>query len=65
MREEGVVITKGQLIKEWEEKTNDDTNQWNEELEMYESEIKIKPENKGKFNATKKRTGKSTEELTH
>ena len=28
-------------------------------------EIKIKPENKGKFNATKKRTGKSTEELTH
>lgn len=65
MREEGVVITKGQLIKEWEEKPNDDTNQWNEELEMYESEIKIKPENKGKFNATKKRTGKSTEELTH
>lgn len=32
--------------------------------ELYE-EIKIKPENKGKFNATKKRTGKSTEELTH
>lgn len=27
--------------------------------------IKIKPENKGKFNATKKKTGKSTEELTH
>jgi len=27
--------------------------------------IDIKPENKGKFNATKKRTGKSTEELTH
>ena len=150
MREEGVVMTKGQLIKEWEEKPNDDVNQWNEELEMfmdglmhgdyevmgdtlfvqifkgrtsdndpryvyirkgenrlhddhfyiqdsppledsdlkdiyynvgwsdalpelidydnfemYESKIKIKPENKGKFNATKKRTGKSTEELTH
>lgn len=30
-----------------------------------EGEIKINPENKGKFNATKKRTGKSTEELTH
>ena len=30
-----------------------------------ESGIHIKPENKGKFNATKKRTGKSTEELTH
>lgn len=29
------------------------------------SGIKIKPENKGKFNAKKKRTGKSTEELTH
>lgn len=27
--------------------------------------IEIKPENKGKFNATKKATGKSTEELTH
>lgn len=30
-----------------------------------EEKIKINPENKGKFNATKKRTGKSTEELTH
>lgn len=27
--------------------------------------IYIKPENKGKFTATKKKTGKSTEELTH
>lgn len=27
--------------------------------------IDIDPENRGKFNATKKRTGKSTEELTH
>lgn len=27
--------------------------------------IKIKKENRGKFNATKKRTGKTTEELTH
>lgn len=30
-----------------------------------EKGIHIKPENKGKFTATKKRTGKSTEELTH
>ena len=30
-----------------------------------EEKIEIDPENKGKFNATKKRTGKSTEELTH
>lgn len=29
------------------------------------SGINIKPENKGKFNATKKATGKSTEQLTH
>lgn len=29
------------------------------------SKIHIKPENRGKFNATKKRTGKTTEELTH
>jgi hypothetical protein len=29
------------------------------------SSIEIKPENKGKFNATKKATGKSTEELKH
>lgn len=34
-------------------------------FEMYENKIEIKPENKGKFTATKKRTGKSTEELTH
>lgn len=29
------------------------------------SGIHIKKKNKGKFNATKKKTGKSTEELTH
>lgn len=34
-------------------------------LEEGDSGIHIDPENKGKFNATKKRTGKSTEELTH
>ena len=27
--------------------------------------IHINPANKGKFNATKKRTGKTTEQLTH
>ena len=32
---------------------------------LSESGIEIDPENKGKFTATKKRTGKSTEELTH
>ena len=34
-------------------------------LEESDSGIHINPENKGKFTATKKRTGKSTEELTH
>lgn len=34
-------------------------------IEEGDSGIHIKPENKGKFTATKKATGKSTEELTH
>lgn len=34
-------------------------------VESGKSGIHIKPENRGKFNATKARTGKSTEELTH
>lgn len=29
------------------------------------NKIRIKSKNKGKFNATKKKTGKTTEELTH
>lgn len=33
--------------------------------EKKDSGINIDPKNKGKFNATKKRTGKSTEELKH
>lgn len=33
--------------------------------EALSEEIEINPKNKGKFNATKERTGKSTEELTH
>ena len=33
--------------------------------EKSKSGIHIDPKNKGKFNATKKRTGKSTEELKH
>ena len=37
----------------------------NENDPVTENSIHIKPENKGKFTAAKKRTGKSTEELTH
>lgn len=33
--------------------------------ELLSEKIEINPENKGKFNATKKRTKKSTEQLTH
>lgn len=33
--------------------------------ELLSEKINIDPKNKGKFNATKKRTKKSTEELTH
>lgn len=36
-----------------------------DEVISEKSGIEIKPENKGKFTATQKRTGKSTEELTH
>lgn len=35
------------------------------EVPKAKSGIYIKPKNRGKFNATKKRTGKTTEELTH
>ena len=35
------------------------------DVKLAENSIHIKPENKGKFTATKKATGKSTEELTH
>lgn len=38
---------------------------YGEQGQMNEEGIHIKDENKGKFNATKERTGKSTEELTH
>ena len=34
-------------------------------LKFKKGGIHIKPENRGKFNATKKRTGKTTEELAH
>lgn len=33
--------------------------------DVLNEKIEINPENKGKFNATKKRTKKSTEQLTH
>lgn len=38
---------------------------WQGSMDEEKSSIHIKEKNKGKFTATKKRTGKSTEELTH
>lgn len=45
----------------------DQTNEYKDgKLPGYSNgKIRIKPANRGKFNATKKRTGKTTEELTH
>lgn len=46
-------------------KANQPTGHDGRSVKESKSGIHIDPENKGKFNATKKRTGKSTEELTH
>lgn len=35
IRKEGSVMTKKQLKEEWEEKPNDDANQWNDEFKMF------------------------------
>jgi len=43
----------------------EDPELWKFATKVKESKININPENKGKFNATKKATGKSTEELKH
>ncbi len=50
---------------EWIEAAEELLNQSQPQLQEKKSGIHINPENKGKFTATKKRTGKSTEELTH
>lgn len=62
---------KSEMDKAWDEHEQNESKLHRiirEEMDKIlseKSEIEIKPENKGKFNATKKRTGKSTEELTH
>lgn len=59
------------IVENYSKFTSDNTlnlgdNFENEILMMKKgAKIYIKPENRGKFNATKKRTGKTTEELTH
>lgn len=52
-------------INSWVKKNNYKQGGILKRVESGKSGIHIKPENKGTFNATKARTGKSTEELTH
>ena len=51
--------------EELREMVSEGTKQAIKKLKEGKSGIHIDPENKGKFTATKERTGKSTEELTH
>lgn len=54
---------KNDFYKEANDHENIMAKSWRGNME--ENSIHIKEKNKGKFNATKERTGKSTEELTH
>ena len=57
---EGEAYLKGNIyFRKWTEYMNSHKNP------LLNESIEIDPKNKGKFNATKKKTGKSTEELTH
>ena len=53
------------FYKEANDHKNMMAKSWQGNMEEGKSGIHIKEKNKGKFNATKERTGKSTEELTH
>lgn len=53
------------LLKMYFDELNGNKDEYVVSEEDKKSGIHIDPENKGKFTATKKRTGKSTEELTH
>ena len=53
------------FYKEANDHQNIMAKSWKGSMEEEKSSIHIKEKNKGKFNATKERTGKSTEELTH
>lgn len=53
-----------EILNKMNEVANSDL--WRMKIEfMKKGGIHINPKNKGKFNATKKRTGKTTEELAH
>lgn len=57
-------VNDGQVLEMTEEELNEIIREGTQKV-LEKKGINIDPENKGKFTATKERTGKSTEELTH
>lgn len=57
-------VNEGRVLEMTEEELNEIIREGTQKV-LEKKGINIDPENKGKFNATKERTGKSTEELTH
>lgn len=57
-------VNEGQVLEMTEEELNEIIREGTQKV-LEKKGINIDPENKGKFTATKERTGKSTEELTH
>ena len=57
-------VNDGRVLEMTEEELNEIIREGTQKV-LEKKGINIDPENKGKFNATKERTGKSTEELTH
>lgn len=65
-RKTGNPIKDRELEQQWLERQKEKERKKLEKVSHgVDESIEIKPENKGKFTATKKATGKSTEELTH
>lgn len=65
-RKTGNPIKDRELEQQWLERQREKERKKLEKASQgVDESIEIKPENKGKFTATKKATGKSTEELTH
>ncbi len=57
-------VNEGRVLEMTEEELNEIIREGTQKV-LEKKGINIDPENKGKFNATKERTGKTTEELTH
>lgn len=57
-------VNEGRVLEMTEEELNEIIREGTQKV-LEKKGINIDPENKGKFSATKERTGKTTEELTH